>query len=139
MKSLSRIDRFHFDDAALASPHGICGMHSESAITRSTRPSRNNRALTDGRQDKLQPNTCGPSSGTGRSPASPRPSIDTDSPSRFAMSMAETSVMVTDGHAWAFVRYSRDYLDEEREAAAVRAGLHGHICEHAWRWRAEQR
>ena len=30
--------------------------------------------------------------------------------------------MVTDGHAWAFVRYSRDYIDEERQAAAVRAG-----------------
>jgi endonuclease YncB( thermonuclease family) len=46
---------------------------------------------------------------------------------------------VADGRAWAFVRYSRDYLDEEREAAAVRAGIHGHICEPAWRWRAEQR
>ena len=42
-------------------------------------------------------------------------------------------------HAWAFVRYSRDYLDEEREAAAVRAGVHGRVCEPAWRWRAEQR
>ena len=30
--------------------------------------------------------------------------------------------MVADGHAWAFVRYSRDYVEEEREAAAVRAG-----------------
>ena len=29
--------------------------------------------------------------------------------------------MVTDGHAWAFVRYSRgDYVDEEHESAAVR-------------------
>ena len=47
--------------------------------------------------------------------------------------------MVADGHAWAFIRYSRDYVAEEREAAAVRAGIHGHICEPAWRWRAEQR
>src|SRR6266851_1894697 len=31
--------------------------------------------------------------------------------------------MVSDGHAWAFVRYSRDYVEEEREAAAVRAGM----------------
>ena len=31
--------------------------------------------------------------------------------------------MVTDGYAWAFVRYSRDYVEEEREAAAVRAGI----------------
>jgi endonuclease YncB( thermonuclease family) len=40
--------------------------------------------------------------------------------------------MVSDGHAWAFVRYSRDYVDEEREAAAVRAGIHGHTCQLAW-------
>jgi endonuclease YncB( thermonuclease family) len=47
--------------------------------------------------------------------------------------------MVADGHAWAFVRYSRDYVEEEREAAAVRAGIHGHTCEPAWQWRSERR
>ena len=47
--------------------------------------------------------------------------------------------MVVDGHAWAFVRDSRDYVDEEREAAAVRAGIHGHTCEPAWLWRSERR
>ena len=47
--------------------------------------------------------------------------------------------MVTDGHAWAFVRYSLDYVDEEREAAAVRAGIHDHTCQRAWQWRAENR
>ncbi len=47
--------------------------------------------------------------------------------------------MVSDGHAWAFVRYSRDYVEEEREAAAVRAGIHGHTCEPAWQWRSERR
>ena len=47
--------------------------------------------------------------------------------------------MVADGHAWAFVRYSRDYVDEEHEAAAVRAGIHGHTCQPAWQWRAERR
>jgi endonuclease YncB( thermonuclease family) len=47
--------------------------------------------------------------------------------------------MVADGHAWAFVRYSRDYVEEEREAAAVRASIHGHTCEPAWLWRAEPR
>jgi hypothetical protein len=41
--------------------------------------------------------------------------------------------MVAGGHAWAFVRYSRDYVEEEREAAAVRAGIHGHTCEPVWR------
>jgi hypothetical protein len=43
------------------------------------------------------------------------------------------------GHAWAFVRYSRDYIEEEREAAAVRAGIHGHSCEPVWRGAPEQR
>jgi endonuclease YncB( thermonuclease family) len=47
--------------------------------------------------------------------------------------------MVSDGHAWAFVRYSRDYVEQEREAAAVRAGIHGHTCEPAWQWRSERR
>jgi endonuclease YncB( thermonuclease family) len=47
--------------------------------------------------------------------------------------------MVADGHAWAFVRYSRDYVEEEREAAAMRAGIHGHTCEPAWQWRSERR
>ena len=47
--------------------------------------------------------------------------------------------MVADGHAWAFVRYSRDYVEEEREAAAVRAGIHGHTCQPAWQWRTERR
>jgi hypothetical protein len=39
--------------------------------------------------------------------------------------------MVADGHAWAFVRDSRDYVEEEREAAAVLAGIHGHTCQPA--------
>jgi endonuclease YncB( thermonuclease family) len=47
--------------------------------------------------------------------------------------------MVADGHASAFVRYSRDYVDEEREAAAVKAGIHGHTCQPAWLGRAERR
>jgi hypothetical protein len=37
------------------------------------------------------------------------------------------------------VRYSRDYVEEEREAAAVRAGIHGHTCQPAWQWRVERR
>jgi endonuclease YncB( thermonuclease family) len=47
--------------------------------------------------------------------------------------------MVAGGHAWAFVRYSRDYVEEEREAAAVRAGIHGHTCEPVWRGAPERR
>jgi hypothetical protein len=34
--------------------------------------------------------------------------------------------MIGWGHAWAFVRYSRDYVEEEHQAAAVGAGIHGH-------------
>src|ERR1700722_1751226 len=44
----------------------------------------------DGPQDRLQPNTCGHSSETGRFPSNPRPSIATDALSRFAMWMAAT-------------------------------------------------
>ena len=47
--------------------------------------------------------------------------------------------MVTNGYAWAFVRYSPDYVEEEREAAAVRAGIHDHTCQPAWQWRADRR
>jgi hypothetical protein len=35
--------------------------------------------------------------------------------------------MVADGHAWAFVRYSRDYVEEEREAAAVQVDTQPHM------------
>ena len=83
-----------------------------------------------------------PSSETGRFPANPRRSIVTDAPSRFAMWMAGTlGPTWLPMHAWAFVRYIRDYLDEEREAAAVRAA---YTVTHAnlrwrWRWRADQR
>jgi hypothetical protein len=33
MESLARIDHFDFDDTALASSHGIYGVHAERAIT----------------------------------------------------------------------------------------------------------
>jgi hypothetical protein len=33
--------------------------------------------------------------------------------------------------------YSRDYVEEERKAAAVRAGIHGRTCQPAWQWRSE--
>jgi endonuclease YncB( thermonuclease family) len=47
--------------------------------------------------------------------------------------------MVANGHAWAFVRSSCDYVEEEYEAAAVRADVHGHTCQPAWQWCAEKR
>jgi endonuclease YncB( thermonuclease family) len=47
--------------------------------------------------------------------------------------------MVREGMAWAFVRYSRDYVDREAKAKAEQLGVHAHDCQPAWEWRAEQR
>ena len=47
--------------------------------------------------------------------------------------------MVQLGMAWAFVRYSRDYVDVETQAKAENLGVHGWKCEPAWDWRAHQR
>jgi endonuclease YncB( thermonuclease family) len=41
------------------------------------------------------------------------------------------------GMAWAFVKYSRDYVQQEAEAKADRLGVHEHGCEPAWEWRAK--
>ena len=41
--------------------------------------------------------------------------------------------------AWAFTRYSSDYIGQERQAIEARAGVHAHDCERAWDWRAAQR
>ena len=49
------------------------------------------------------------------------------------------AVLVREGHAWAFVRYSRDYVGEEARAKADRIGVHAHGCVPAWEWRAQQR
>jgi endonuclease YncB( thermonuclease family) len=47
--------------------------------------------------------------------------------------------MVQLGMAWAFVRYSRDYVDVETQAKAENLGVHAWTCEPAWDWRAHQR
>lgn len=47
--------------------------------------------------------------------------------------------MVRAGMAWAFVRYSRDYVDLEQQAKAAGLGVHGHGCIPAWEWRAQRR
>ena len=47
--------------------------------------------------------------------------------------------MVRAGQALAFTRYGADYLMQEGEARAARAGLHAHDCAPAWEWRARQR
>jgi endonuclease YncB( thermonuclease family) len=47
--------------------------------------------------------------------------------------------MVKAGMAWAFVRYSRDYIGREGEAKAADLGLHAHDCQPAWEWLAQQK
>ncbi|WP_020699584.1 thermonuclease family protein [Reyranella massiliensis] len=49
------------------------------------------------------------------------------------------AIMVRDGMAWAFTRYSQDYVQQEERAKAERLGVHGHRCAPAWEWRAGQR
>lgn len=49
------------------------------------------------------------------------------------------AIMVREGLAWAFVRYSSAYVDQEARARADRRGVHAHGCTAAWDWRAEQR
>lgn len=49
------------------------------------------------------------------------------------------AIMVREGLAWAFVRYSQAYVEQEAKAKAERLGVHGHDCQPAWEWRAQQR
>jgi hypothetical protein len=49
------------------------------------------------------------------------------------------AIMVREGMAWVFTRYSYDYVDQEAKAKTERLGVHGHGCQPAWEWRAQQR
>ena len=49
------------------------------------------------------------------------------------------AILVREGLAWAFMRYSSDYIGAERQAKAAKLGVHAHGCEPAWEWRAQQR
>jgi hypothetical protein len=49
------------------------------------------------------------------------------------------AIMVREGLAWAFTRYSVDYVDQQQEARAANRGVHAHDCLPAWEWRAQQR
>jgi len=48
------------------------------------------------------------------------------------------AAMVQLGMAWAFVRYSFDYVDQEARAKAESLGVHAHKCEPPWLWRSDQ-
>jgi endonuclease YncB( thermonuclease family) len=47
--------------------------------------------------------------------------------------------MVELGMAWAFTRYSHDYVADEERAKRDQLGVHGRGCLPAWDWRAAQR
>jgi endonuclease YncB( thermonuclease family) len=49
------------------------------------------------------------------------------------------AAMVSAGMAWAFTRYSSDYISQERAAIGARLGVHAHDCEKPWDWRATRR
>jgi endonuclease YncB( thermonuclease family) len=49
------------------------------------------------------------------------------------------AILVREGLAWAFVRYSADYAGQEAKAKTDRLGVHAHGCQPAWEWRAQQR
>lgn len=49
------------------------------------------------------------------------------------------AILVREGLAWAYVRYSNDYVDQEARARADRLGVHVHECKPAWEWRAQHR
>lgn len=48
-------------------------------------------------------------------------------------------ILVREGLAWAFTRYSGDYVGEEAEARTSKRGVHAHNCIPPWEWRAERR
>lgn len=49
------------------------------------------------------------------------------------------AIMVREGLAWAFERYSRDYVGQQALAKAAGLGIHSHGCEPAWEWRQRKR
>ena len=57
----------------------------------------------------------------------------------FADDVDLSAEMVRTGMAWAFARYSRDYVGQEAEARAAGLGVHAHGCEPAWEYRARGR
>jgi endonuclease YncB( thermonuclease family) len=46
--------------------------------------------------------------------------------------------MVSAGMAYAFTRYSGNYVEQEKAAIGARTGVHAHDCEKPWDWRARK-
>jgi endonuclease YncB( thermonuclease family) len=49
------------------------------------------------------------------------------------------ALMVSAGWAWAYMKYSLDYVPREAWAAINGRGVHGHQCERPHQYRADQR
>ncbi len=49
------------------------------------------------------------------------------------------ATLVREGMAWAFRRYSDDYVQDEARAKSAGLGVHAHGCIPAWEWRLGQR
>jgi endonuclease YncB( thermonuclease family) len=43
-----------------------------------------------------------------------------------------SAILVREGMAWAFTRYSVDYVDQQEEARIANRGVHAHDCVPAW-------
>lgn len=48
------------------------------------------------------------------------------------------AAMVRNGMAWAYLRFTSEYADEESNGRAMGLGLHQHNCEPAWQWREKR-
>jgi endonuclease YncB( thermonuclease family) len=46
--------------------------------------------------------------------------------------------MVSAGMAYAFTKFSSDYVSQEREAIGAGLGVHAHDCEKPWDWRRKR-
>jgi endonuclease YncB( thermonuclease family) len=44
------------------------------------------------------------------------------------------AILVREGFAWAFTRFSVDYVDQQEEARRANRGVHAHDCVPAWEW-----
>ena len=56
----------------------------------------------------------------------------------FADGRDVNAAMVREGHAWAFVKYSRSYVREEAEARAAKLGIWQAPAQPAWEYRAQR-
>lgn len=57
----------------------------------------------------------------------------------FAGNVDLSREMVVQGWAWAFTRYSKMFVDDEKFAKTVKVGVHAHDCQLPWDWRKAQR